>query len=144
MNDAAEVIEPIVEAADQAILADAPKCPCCRQPVGTDAFLIDDLTSTITIGDRSTRFTPLQMKLVRILLDHMPSVAPKQAIYNALYGDREPIDWPEPKIIDVVICKTRKDLGRLGLVVETIWGRGYRLSFAEPHAGVEVEKGVAA
>jgi DNA-binding response OmpR family regulator len=144
MNDAAEVIESIVEAADRAILADAPKCPCCRQPVGTDAFLIDDLTSTITRGDRSARFTPLEMKLVRILLDHMPSVAPKQAIYNALYGDREPIDWPEPKIIDVVVCKTRKDLNRLGLVVETIWGRGYRLHFAEPHAGVEVEKGVAA
>ncbi|GAA2871795.1 DNA-binding response OmpR family regulator [Aminobacter niigataensis] len=34
---------------------------------------------------------------------------------------------PEIKIIDVWICKLRKKLLPLGVKIETVWGRGYRL-----------------
>src|SRR5262249_60589791 len=46
---------------------------------------------------------------------------------NHLYGG---LDEPEPKIIDVFICKLRKKLVNASGgkdYVETIWGRGYRL-----------------
>jgi two-component system, cell cycle response regulator CtrA len=51
---------------------------------------------------------------------------------NHLYGG---MDKPEPKIIDVFICKLRKKLaGASGgnEFIETVWARGYVLS--EPTA----------
>lgn len=52
----------------------------------------------------------------------------KQAAMDAIYGEG---DGPEPKIIDVYACKLRKKLAPLfdpdTLVIETVWGRGYRI-----------------
>jgi two-component system cell cycle response regulator CtrA len=51
----------------------------------------------------------------------------KEMFLNHLYGG---MDEPEPKIIDVFICKLRKKLlsacGGENLI-ETVWGRGYLL-----------------
>jgi two-component system cell cycle response regulator CtrA len=51
----------------------------------------------------------------------------KEAFLNHLYGG---MDEPEPKIVDVFICKLRKKLqdatGKN--YVQTIWGRGYKVS----------------
>jgi two-component system, cell cycle response regulator CtrA len=56
----------------------------------------------------------------------------KEMFLNHLYGG---LDEPEPKIIDVFICKLRKKLvnasGGKGYI-ETIWGRGHTLR--EPSA----------
>lgn len=49
----------------------------------------------------------------------------KEALLDQLYAGR---DEPELKIIDVFICKLRRKLGSAGPHVETVWGRGYRLS----------------
>jgi len=46
---------------------------------------------------------------------------------NHLYGGMEE---PEPKIIDVFICKLRKKLANVSNgkdYIETVWGRGYVL-----------------
>jgi two-component system cell cycle response regulator CtrA len=42
-----------------------------------------------------------------------------------LYSDG---DLPEPKIIDVFICKMRKKLKPFGIKIKTIWGQGYFMS----------------
>jgi hypothetical protein len=44
---------------------------------------------------------------------------------SALYGSD---DWATPKILDVIMCKMRSKLKPHGITVETVWGRGYRLS----------------
>ena len=44
---------------------------------------------------------------------------------------------PEPKIIDVFVCKLRRKLEPIGLTILTIWGQGYRLPRAEAAAVVE-------
>jgi two-component system cell cycle response regulator CtrA len=51
-------------------------------------------------------------------------VLSKEAILDHLYGG---LDEPNPKIIDVFICKIRKKLQALGVddFIETNWGRGY-------------------
>ena len=49
----------------------------------------------------------------------------KDAFLNHLYGG---IDEPEPKIIDVFMCKLRRkiaDASASGVVIDTIWGQGY-------------------
>lgn len=56
----------------------------------------------------------------------------KEQIMTALYGGR---DEPEIKIIDVLICKLRRKLERGGAsrdMIETVWGRGYRIRNAAP------------
>jgi two-component system cell cycle response regulator CtrA len=51
----------------------------------------------------------------------------KEMFLNHLYGG---MDEPEPKIIDVFVCKLRKKLSRATggeNYIETVWGRGYTL-----------------
>ena len=53
------------------------------------------------------------------------AVLSKDAFLNYLYGG---INEPEPKIIDVFMCKLRRKLaGATGVVIDTIWGQGYIL-----------------
>ncbi len=56
--------------------------------------------------------------------------ATKQSLHTALYAD-DPDGGPDLKIIDVFACKLRKKLAPLfapdTLVIETVWGRGYRI-----------------
>ncbi len=53
-------------------------------------------------------------------------VATKDYIMAAVY---EPgvDDEPEPKIVDVFICKIRRKVQPFGVNIETVWGRGYTL-----------------
>lgn len=56
--------------------------------------------------------------------------ASKQRLYHALYGDLpDPDQAPEPKIIDVFVCKARPKLAARGISIGTQWGWGY---FLEP------------
>jgi two-component system cell cycle response regulator CtrA len=51
----------------------------------------------------------------------------KEMFLNHLYGG---MDEPEPKIIDVFVCKLRKKLIKVTggeNYIETVWGRGYTL-----------------
>ena len=44
------------------------------------------------------------------------------------------MDEPEPKIIDVFICKLRRKLeiaGARGVSIDTVWGQGYTLRETE-------------
>ena len=55
-------------------------------------------------------------------------VVSKETFLVHLYGG---IDEPETKIIDVFICKLRKKIGREThdtVLIETVWGRGYRVN----------------
>lgn len=50
----------------------------------------------------------------------------RQSIMMALYSDR--LEEPEPKIVDVFVCKMRRKLQPFGVRIETIWGQGWRLA----------------
>lgn len=54
-------------------------------------------------------------------------VVQKHAMWNLLYGGKSECDWPEPKIMDVNICKLRKILGPLGVEIVTVWGIGWHV-----------------
>lgn len=45
----------------------------------------------------------------------------------AMYGDVSSDGLPDPKIIDVQICKMRARLKDFGVVIKTRWGEGYYL-----------------
>lgn len=49
----------------------------------------------------------------------------KERLHELLYVD--PSGGPELKVIDVFICKLRRKVTDLGILIETVWGQGYRL-----------------
>lgn len=60
-------------------------------------------------------------------------VATKQGIYDALYAEKPNADAATVKIVDVFMCRIREKLAHLGVVIDTVWGRGYRLRDREKY-----------
>lgn len=52
-------------------------------------------------------------------------MATKVMIHHALYSGK--LEFAEPKIVDVFICKMRRKLKPFGIVIDTYWGEGYGL-----------------
>jgi DNA-binding response OmpR family regulator len=55
-------------------------------------------------------------------------MANRDQILSALMVGRGADEEPEKKIVDVYICKIRSKLKRFDIVIEALWGRGYRLN----------------
>lgn len=73
----------------------------------------------------SLRLTAKEATLLKTLYER-PDVVRKEVLWDELYA-LLPNGGPEPKIIDVFICKMRRKLRSHGITIETVWGRGYRL-----------------
>lgn len=50
------------------------------------------------------------------------------SLYTVLFAGRPECDWPEPKLMDVQICKLRRVLKRHGISIKTRWGEGWLMS----------------
>ena len=75
--------------------------------------------------------TGKEFRIVEFLALRKGSVLSKTAFLSHLYGG---MDEPEPKIIDVFICKLRRKLeiaGARGVSIDTVWGQGYILRETE-------------
>ncbi len=75
--------------------------------------------------------TGKEFRIVEFLALRKGSVLSKAAFLSHLYGG---LDEPEPKIIDVFICKLRRKLelsGARGMSIDTVWGQGYILRETE-------------
>ena len=83
-----------------------------------EAALMGEWTPPIEFG-----LTAQEGRVFGVLLKRQQ--ASKDQIMAALYGNR--LEEAEMKIVDVFICKIRKKLGPFGIVIETLWGRGYAL-----------------
>lgn len=70
--------------------------------------------------------SPQCESIARTLYKNYPRVVHREAMFVAMYAGRPDCDWADQKIMDVQICRIRKILPKGG--VETIWGRGWRLS----------------
>ena len=110
---------------------DSATCPCCGQGVDPLDVLMDTASGIIAFGGRQVYLTPLQFRLVRQLVEAFPATIARTRLFDRLYDHLDPDDAPEPKIVDIVVCKIRRKLAGLGLVVTTSWGVGYAIAAAE-------------
>jgi len=80
--------------------------------------------------------TKKEYQIAEILALRKGAVLSKEAILDHLYGG---LDEPNPKIIDVFVCKIRKKLQSMGVddFIETNWGRGYIVIDHRAPASVE-------
>ena len=82
---------------------------------------------TVEVAGKPVHLTGKEYQMLELLSLRKGTTLTKEMFLNRLYGG---IDEPEPKIIDVFICKLRKKLSEATggeHYIETVWGRGYVL-----------------
>ena len=100
--------------------------------------LIVDLSRNYAkVGEKRLDLTAKGFRIIEFLALRKGAVLSKDAFLSHLYGG---IDEPEPKIIDVFICKLRRKLvdnGAEGLNIDTVWGQGYTLREIRDYQALE-------
>jgi two-component system cell cycle response regulator CtrA len=84
-------------------------------------------TRQAAVSGHPVHLTPSEYKMLEVLSLRKNSVLTKEACLNHLYNG---VSEPEPKIIDVFICKLRKKIAAATggeALIETVWGGGYML-----------------
>lgn len=98
-----------------------------EQPIEIGPMVIDASAMRVEIEGRQVPMSRLQLRILETLALRAGLVVSKSNILNRIYTGRV---QPEPKIIDVVICRIRSKLREAGVqdCIQTVWGVGYRLS----------------
>jgi two-component system cell cycle response regulator CtrA len=95
--------------------------------IRTGSLSVNLDTKTVEMGGKRVHLTGREYSMLELLSLRKGTTLTKEMFLNHLYGG---MDEPEPKIIDVFICKLRKKLAALNEgnhYIETVWGRGYVL-----------------
>lgn len=102
-------------------------CPCCGQTVQADGILIDDASGIIALNGRFVRLPAHAFALFQSLQKAGVRGKSKEQLMDDLYWRRNDDEEPDAKIIDVWVCKLRPLIAPLGIRIETLWGKGYRM-----------------
>lgn len=115
-------------------------CPHCGGNIDTDQILnwggwsFNEQQNGFELGTPGDKvhLTMTEARIVASLIRGQGRVVSKEGgLYSAICGDRPDVDWPEMKMVDVLVCKVRKKLKEANLLLaETSWGKGY---FALPY-----------
>jgi len=87
---------------------------------------------TVDVEGKPVHLTGKEYGILELLSLRKGTTLTKEMFLNHLYGG---MDEPEPKIIDVFVCKLRKKLVQATKgenYIETVWGRGYVLREPTP------------
>src|SRR5438067_11989569 len=98
-----------------------------QSAIQTGDLVINLHTKTAEVNGARVHITGKEYQMLELLSLRKGTTLTKEMFLNHLYGG---MDEPEPKIIDVFICKLRKKLASASHgkdYIETVWGRGYVL-----------------
>lgn len=89
---------------------------------------LEELLRPTIILPSAWRLTRREADFLNVLRSAAPNVVHRERMLIALYGLID--EAPEPKILDVYLCKVRRRLmeAQARVDIETVWGRGWRLS----------------
>ncbi|MSP48137.1 MAG: response regulator transcription factor [Alphaproteobacteria bacterium] len=93
----------------------------------TGRLSVDLGAHKVEIDGNPVHLTAKEYGILELLSLRKGTTLTKEMFLNHLYGG---MDEPEPKIIDVFICKLRKKIAKASggdNFIETVWGRGYVL-----------------
>ncbi|MBE8219953.1 MAG: response regulator transcription factor [Alphaproteobacteria bacterium] len=100
---------------------------------------LDMSTYEVRVADRLVDLTNKEYKILEILCLRGGGIVTKGHFLDHLYNG---MDEPEIKIIDVFVCNLRKKIKGSGIndpIIETLWGRGYRIHPAVAASLLSVE-----
>ncbi len=95
--------------------------------IRTGELVVNINTRTVEVDDQALHLTGKEYGILELLSLNKGSIVTKEMFLNHLYGG---LDEPDPKIIDVFICKLRKKLKAAtggNTYIRTVRGRGYVL-----------------
>lgn len=101
-------------------------CPTCGQNLPVDLMAIDYDAGIVVANGRFAHLTVQEFRIFEALHGSKGRIQTKEALLRAITPLID--DEPEIKIVDVLVCKIRKKLEGLNVKIETMWGRGYRMS----------------
>lgn len=92
--------------------------------IGCGNVTLDQARRLVVVDGRPVPLTPREFELLEMLMLRRGVVLAKEQLMSRLYGDE---DAPEPRILDVFVCKLRRKLAAAGAaeILRTVWGRGY-------------------
>ena len=96
--------------------------------VNVGNLILDLIRNYPKISDTKIDPNAKEFRIIEFLASRKGAVLSEDAFMNHLHGG---IDEPEPKIIDVLMCKLCRKIsnaGASGVVSDTIWRKGYILS----------------
>jgi two-component system cell cycle response regulator CtrA len=81
---------------------------------------------SVYVNDKKLKFSGKEYQLFQLLIMKKQNTLSKQEILDALYYGE---GVPGMKIVDVLICKIRKEIAKYTKVqyLETVWGMGYMI-----------------
>jgi two-component system, cell cycle response regulator CtrA len=95
--------------------------------VRTGKLAVNLDSRVVTVDDQPVHLTGKEYIILELLSLRKGTIVTREMLFNHLYCE---MDEPEPKIIDVFVCKLRKKLVQAtggDHYIETVWGRGYML-----------------
>jgi len=106
--------------------------------IQTGELVVNLETKTVEVDGARVHLTGKEYQMLELLSLRKGTPLTKEMFLNHLYGG---MDEPEPKIIDVFICKLRRKLANAcngKNFVETVWGRGHVLRDPEGEARISI------
>lgn len=90
-------------------------------------FKFDIAAQKLTHGAAVLHLASSPRRLLQLLLENRGKVVTRETMMQALYPNEAERDDPDPKIIDVFLCKIRNEFRRAcgQMIIQTSWGRGY-------------------
>ena len=102
-------------------LLDVPKDDA---PLVAGAIRVDPARHEVTVKGEPVLLTPLEFRLLNILLERPGRIQTREALLSDVWGIQAEI---ETRTVDTHIKRLRHKLGSAGDLIETIRGVGYRL-----------------
>jgi two-component system cell cycle response regulator CtrA len=93
--------------------------------IRTGRLVVNLDTRAVTVDSSLLRLTGKEYGVLELLSLRKGRTLTREMFFNHLYGSS---DGPEPKIIDVFVCKLRKRLAEATggeHYIENVWGQGY-------------------
>lgn len=113
-------------------------CAHCGQPLPAPGDVrIDPDQRIVARGELSVRLTTQQFEAFAALYAARGHALRKTTLYQRLFFYRTEREEPEPKILDVVVCRLRALLKPLGITIETVYGAGWMLKLPQMAATSE-------
>jgi DNA-binding response OmpR family regulator len=100
------------------------ECPSCGQSAKNVAFWVDAEAHSIVVDGQYIKFCPKEFIVFSLLYSRAPRKVTTYQLSSVLWDDHEP-EFAENNI-KVYLNMLRKKLAGTRLVIECIWGEGYR------------------
>ena len=87
-------------------------------------IVIDTERHEVSVGKKNIDLTPLEFKLLSILVERAGKVQTRESLLNEVWGYDSALDT---RTVDTHVKRLRAKMGKSGEMIETVRGIGYRL-----------------